>query len=615
MVAALGVALPILSAALSFAQAPPAVPALPDSERRTSYSLSGTTCSCSVGFALYASGSDVDAAIEVWVAGTRYLSTDPSHGWALTSATGTLATIPRPITDAVLTFTAVQTGTVQIVGAERPRRTAQFAENRGVAARDLNQALTDIIAVQRETWDRTSDTAGRAILGLPGEIIAQMPAALARQGGFLCFDSTGLIPLMCSPLTGTGNVAGPNTSVTGDLATFNGTTGKVLQDSGILASSLAAATALGANSAGIDANVLNAKIANYTIANTDCGKTIQAGTGSTGFFSVTLPSVSGFSAICSVLVVDGDAARAKSLSGFPAGAPSMLMPTQAIGVKIVNGAWALTINPGQWAPTSAITLFVDNVNGSDSNDCLAAGSGNACLTGNNARSILANFINNINNVTIQWASGSTYTVQFAAGSYNGPGSVTLDGNGSTISLSSATGGCTFCIGTSNGQGVNGIWTVRRFTISNAASGLYGVVCAHSNCTLADGITFGTITAGSAFACTQNSNCVCANNFTVSATAFLHVLDESDDSTMKCRNITITYTNTVNATGANVNAHGGGLVDVVGVTWTVSGSYAAGARYNADLLGLIDSGACNSIAGASGGTPTAGTLGTSGGFCN
>src|SRR5947207_13762587 len=131
----------VLSAGLApaFAQAPAPVPALPDAERRTSYVISSSTCACAVNFALFGDSTDYTNWIEVWVNGVRITQ---SGNWTVTSPSGPLANLPRPITDAVLTFTAAQTGTVQIVGAQRPRRTSQFTENRGVAARDLNQVLT-----------------------------------------------------------------------------------------------------------------------------------------------------------------------------------------------------------------------------------------------------------------------------------------------------------------------------------------------------------------------------------------------------------------------------------------------------------------------------------------
>src|SRR5215469_4317647 len=116
----------VFSLAPALAQAPPPVPALPDTQRQTTYTISASTCACAVGFQIYGDGTDVDNWIKVLINGGMVLSTDPTHGWTLTSPTGPLATIPRPITDAVLTFNAPQTGTIQIIGAERPRRLSTF---------------------------------------------------------------------------------------------------------------------------------------------------------------------------------------------------------------------------------------------------------------------------------------------------------------------------------------------------------------------------------------------------------------------------------------------------------------------------------------------------------
>ena len=112
--------------------------------------------------------------MQVWISSaagttaTRYLSTDPTFGWSLSSPTGSLALIPRPITDAVLTFNSPQTGYVVILGATRPRRLIEFAENRGVPARDHNQALNSAFAELRETWDKLNGAIiGQPRLGLP----------------------------------------------------------------------------------------------------------------------------------------------------------------------------------------------------------------------------------------------------------------------------------------------------------------------------------------------------------------------------------------------------------------------------------------------------------------
>jgi len=193
----------------SFAQAPPPVPALPDIERRTSYSVTSSTCACSVGFALYGDSTDYQNWVEVYLNGARISYNDPLKGWAITSPTGSLATIPRPVTDAVLTFSNVQTGTVQIVGARRPRRTILFQENRGVAARDLNQGVNDIFAQNRETWDKINDVTGRALLSQPGNTVGPLPAPAACAANYLGFDATGLNPICLSATTGTANFNSP----------------------------------------------------------------------------------------------------------------------------------------------------------------------------------------------------------------------------------------------------------------------------------------------------------------------------------------------------------------------------------------------------------------------
>lgn len=239
-----------LSLVPAFAQPPP-VPALPDTERRTSYSISATTCACSVGFALYEDSTDIDQQISVWINGTQVLSSSTTSGWTLTSATGSFAAIPRPITNAVLTFNASQTGTVQIVGAARPRRLSQFAENRGVAARDLNQVLTYLTAMERERWDRDS----RVLQGLPGETITPLPSATSRAGGLLAFDGSGN-PVATAAGTGTGNVVGPASSINGDVACFDGTTGILLKDCGAIGTTTLTGDITGGPSVGTVATTL-----------------------------------------------------------------------------------------------------------------------------------------------------------------------------------------------------------------------------------------------------------------------------------------------------------------------------------------------------------------------
>jgi len=105
-----------LAPASSLAQVPAPVPALPDTERRTSYSLTASTCACTVNMALYGDSTDYQNWVEVWLSGVRVNYNDATFGWTITSPTGSLASIARPVTDGVLTFNSVQTGTVQSVG-------------------------------------------------------------------------------------------------------------------------------------------------------------------------------------------------------------------------------------------------------------------------------------------------------------------------------------------------------------------------------------------------------------------------------------------------------------------------------------------------------------------
>lgn len=165
--------------------APGPVPALPDTERRTQYVITASTGPLNVGFALYGDGTDFVDWIQV------YVNNAVTTAYRLTSPSGSISTLPRPITDAQITLNAAQTGTVQIVGARRPRRTSQLNENRGVAARDANQIVTDLTAQLREAWDWRN----RVIQGVPGDSFAPLVPA-TRANSILGFDGSGDLALL-----------------------------------------------------------------------------------------------------------------------------------------------------------------------------------------------------------------------------------------------------------------------------------------------------------------------------------------------------------------------------------------------------------------------------------
>lgn len=239
----------------------------------------------------------------------------------------------------------------------------------------------------------------------------------------------------------------------GFTGTLTGATNVTFPTSGVLISSTSAV--------GTDQNSLNAQTANYTVATTDCGSRIQAGTGTTGLFTITLPAVTGFAANCRVSLVNGDTGRGKKLSGFPSPAPSILWPKQEIDVAIVNGAWAVIALPKRWRQVAAVTVNVDPVNGNDSNDGLATGAGNALLTRQKAWDTAADNFD---------LAGQTLTIQYSDGTYTdnffttkpmigaiGPAGVIIKGNTATPAnvVISTTSASAFSFGVNNGSNEEG----------------------------------------------------------------------------------------------------------------------------------------------------------------
>ena len=570
------------------AQAPPPVPALPDTQRLTTYSISGTTCACSVGFAIYGDSTDVDEWIQVWVAGVQYLSTDPAHGWSLSSPTGSLGSIARPITDAVLTFNQVQTGTVQIVGARRPRRVSQFSENRGVPARDLNQAITDLVAQNREQWDLIN----RALLGQPGEVLQAMPGASTRAGKFLYFDNTGLIPQFTTGGAGSGNVVGPISSTIGDLACWNNTSGTLVADCG------GWRTATG----------------NDTILTTDCWKTVQEGTGSTGFFSVTLPAVTGFPAGCRVLIKNGDSASGKRLIGFPSDAYSKLYPLQAIEVQIVNGAWVTTRKPPRWQITANTTFYLNKDSGTDTNDCLSTGA--ACATSAQIMTDVAQAVDNQATLTFQWgcaATPCTFTdLPFLAKNYVGSGQIVLQGDTTTpdnyvmtCSAACVTGLFRFSSGSSTNY-LAGIWTVQGFKTTTSVAGIYAIFLGSTMGVHVyfQNMDFGSLSnTGASLGCSQQGQINDLGNYTISGNAG-YFADIEDGCILHLTSGTGTLTGTPAFSQVFLYSHGAGAI--IGTNSAQFSGAATGKRCAADLLALIDTaGTSASLPGNSACTATSG----------
>ena len=125
---------------------------------------------------------------------------------------------------------------------------------------------------------------------------------------------------------------------------------------------------------GVDANVVVTVTGNTSISTSNCGQTIQAGTGSTGFFTVTVPSISSFPATCVVNITNGDTTTLRGkgiagLSGSGCSTQNILWPGQTCKIGIVNGAWAVLSRPGRWRSPNLFgrltNFYSDYVNGTD----------------------------------------------------------------------------------------------------------------------------------------------------------------------------------------------------------------------------------------------------------
>ncbi len=79
-----------------------------------------------------------------------------------------------------------------------------------------------------------ADTSGKL---LAGTVPYSIPTSNGAVGQMLIMQSVGVVG-WATPATGTGDVNGPGSSVSGNLASFNGTNGKVIQDSGVVAANV-----------------------------------------------------------------------------------------------------------------------------------------------------------------------------------------------------------------------------------------------------------------------------------------------------------------------------------------------------------------------------------------
>lgn len=131
--------------------------------------------------------------------------------------------------------------------------------------------------------------------------------------------------------------------------------------------------------AGVDCNTQRAVTTTGSLATSDCRKTITLG--GSAFYTFTVGAASGFDSTCSVVIVNTDTGRGKTMAinGVTFPNSSILWPGQSFTLKNESNTWTIINRPGRWRLT-ATTQFEVNSAGSNANDCLGTGASGACQT-------------------------------------------------------------------------------------------------------------------------------------------------------------------------------------------------------------------------------------------
>jgi hypothetical protein len=232
-----------------------------------------------------------------------------------------------------------------------------------------------------------------------------------------------------------------------------------------------------------------------------------------------------------------------------------LYPGQQCFVYNDNNVWKVKDYNPRWRLTGSLTIFVDQTNGSDSNDGLASGSGNAFQTWTAAYSLInKNLDFNNNAVTVQYASGQTITTPIVMNhGWIGGGLLTIDLGTSTLNPTSPTFGSAVYASTT-GAG--------PFTVQNG--------------------TIATTTSGGGIHATSGAIINLGSSITFSTCAGVHIQADF----LGVVNANVAYAITGNPTSAHANATAQGQIAMQGTTVTFTGSINFGIFALCSNLGLI-----------------------------
>lgn len=365
----------------------------------------------------------------------------------------------------------------------------------------------------------------------------------------------------------------------------------------------------------------NIQTVNYTIQTSDCGKTVEYGTGATGLITATLPVVTGFSEGCIVWVKNGDTAAGKKLSGFPTlfdNGQAMLWPGQAGAVQVVNGVWVNLARPGRWKlPGGTFNTFSDFTNGNDANDCLAAGAGRACKTAQQAAYLPCNEFDFSGlpaaqtQYVVTAAAGTTDTTGVHYSCPTPPGAqggavLTIQGASPTTSIINATGIDAI------GAFVNATIRVRNISLASSTSACVTADLG-AQVYIVDQVNFGSCPGGHISA-TNAGRIYLLNNYVINGNAASHFLSQNGGIITTQATVVATLGANITVTQFAVAGQGGQLL-VPNWSYNLNTFAVTGAK-------AFAANGANVYTGAGGTACTSGTFfpgstsGTnSGAFCN
>ncbi|WBL75591.1 hypothetical protein I3J27_21395 [Bradyrhizobium xenonodulans] len=374
------------------------------------------------------------------------------------------------------------------------------------------------------------------------------------------------------------------------------------------------ATPSGGGGSGAWSNTRLAKSAAYTAVTGDCGDTIALG--GSAFYTLTLSAASGYATACTFVIVNEDSTRGKTLAinGY---SNFILWPLQSVIVFNQNNVWRCGgrgsggCGPQRWVLPANTTMYIDVTNGSNSNDGLASGSGNALASFQQAYDNAADRIDfNSKILTFSVANG-TYT----SGINSQKGLIAcvylclvFDGNAGSPSsvLVSTTSASAFTWFQTGGQMSVAFKNMKVTTTTSgdcfwvSSTGVYVAgynliigPCAHVGIRAYNNAEFDML-----------SNFTIAGAFGQGSFAYANA-----GAVIAWQGLTVTLSGAPSWASAFVLANGGQIL-IQSNTW--SGS-ATGPRYNAVNLGLVDTGTgasgCSALPGNAGGATSAG------GVCN